>query len=145
MPTYVYQCPECLKQEDHYQTLQDFEDYGFACMECLADMEVVIGAPLLVKTAADVCYDSPIDGRPITNWQARQEDLKRNNCRPYDPEMKTDAARVRKEAEDKLDQQVDVTVESAIEKMDGRTRGKLASELLDQSADVNVVRSTPNG
>ncbi len=145
MPTYVYKC-ECGYSHEHFHAMRLLGAYRCLCDKCGKTMiETIIQAPLLVKAAADVCYDSPIDGRPITNWHARQEDLKRNHCLPYDPEMKTDAARMHKEADDRLDKQVDVSVESAIEKMDGRTRGKLASELLDQSAGVELVRSTPNG
>jgi hypothetical protein len=33
-------------------------------------------------------YQSPIDGRPITSRSHRREDLKRNNCVPYEPSMK---------------------------------------------------------
>lgn len=32
-------------------------------------------------------YTSPIDGRLITTRHERREDLKRNNCVPYEPSM----------------------------------------------------------
>ena len=32
----------------------------------------------MVFVQPDICYDSPIDGRPITNLQARKEDLARS-------------------------------------------------------------------
>lgn len=32
-------------------------------------------------------YASPIDGRAITTRHERREDLKRNNCVPYEPSM----------------------------------------------------------
>jgi hypothetical protein len=97
---------------------------------------------LLVRAAQDVCYDSPIDGRPITSWDARQEDLKRSNCRPYDPEMKTDAARFRKEQDAALDQSIDAHVEQAIEKMPTAQRGKLYSELTSQGIGLDYTRTT---
>jgi hypothetical protein len=104
--------------------------------------EQIITAPLLVKVAQDVCYDSPIDGRPITSWEARREDLKRSNCRPYDPEMKTDAARYRKAQDDALEASIDQHVEETIEKMPTAQRGKLYSELTEQGVQVEYVRST---
>lgn len=102
----------------------------------------MITAPLLVTAAPDVCYDSPIDGRPITSWQARQEDLKRHGCRPYDPEMKTDAARFRQAQDDALDRSIEVQVEETIEKMPTAKRGKLYSELTSQGFGLDYARTT---
>lgn len=113
------------------------------CQYCGQEMGRVITAPILVKAAADVCYDSPIDGRPITSWQARQEDLKRNGCREYDPEMKTDQARRLKDSEAALDRTVDEAVESAIERMPTAKRGQLYSELTEQGVTADVIRTTP--
>jgi hypothetical protein len=96
---------------------------------------------MMVKIAADVCYDSPIDGKHITSWAAREEDLARSGCRPYDPEMKTDAARHRREMDDSLDKAVDATVEEAIEKMPTKQRGTLFQELTEQATDVMYQRT----
>jgi len=90
--------------------------------------------------APDVSYTSPIDGKPITSQQARNEDLKRNNCTPYDPEQKTDYARRMKDSEAALDKSIDAGVEEAIAKMPTAKRGKLYSELTEQGLDANVVR-----
>jgi hypothetical protein len=48
-------------------------------------------------------YESPIDGKWVEGRAARREDLKRNRCIPYDPEMKKDAARNLEEIEKKAD------------------------------------------
>lgn len=90
----------------------------------------------------DICYDSPIDGRPITSKQARIEDLARSGCVEYDPGMKQDAARRRVAAEERLEAAVDETVEAAIEVMDSRKREKLGQEL-HAGATVEVTR--PDG
>jgi hypothetical protein len=87
-------------------------------------------------------YDSPIDGRPITSWDARQEDLKRSHCRPYDPEMKKDAERFRQAQDAALEASIEATVEEAIEKMPTAKRGKLMSELTEQGVGVEYARST---
>jgi hypothetical protein len=78
---------------------------------------------------ANICYDSPIDGRPITSKQARIEDLARHNCRPYDPEMKTDYQRRIADDEKKLDKAVDETIDRTIAAMPARKREKLEAEL----------------
>lgn len=142
MPLYEHQCPTGHRQI-HYLTLAEHRS-TLPC-PCGAQAQQVISAPLLVKAAQDVCYDSPIDGRPITSWDARQEDMKRSNCRPYDPEMKTDAARFRKEQDAALDKSIETHVERAIEKMPTAKRGKLMSELTAQGVGVEYVRSTIGG
>lgn len=112
------------------------------CITCGMLAEQVIGAPLLVKAAQNVMYDSPITGLPITSWEAHREDLKRSGCRPYDPEMKKDAERFRKEKADELDKSIELHVEETVEKMPSAKRAKLASELIDQGIGADVVRTT---
>ena len=126
MPFYEYHCSDG-HTFGSYESIKNHESMKI-CI-CGKEAPQVISAPMLVKVAADVCYDSPIDGRPITNWQARQEDLKRSGCRPYDPEMKKDAANFRKQQADELDAAIDVHVEEEISKMPTAKRGKLMSEL----------------
>ncbi len=140
MPYYDYQC-----QNGHrttmYLTLANH--VGTQPCACGEMAEQVITAPILVACAQDVCYDSPIDGRPITSWQARTEDLKRNNCQPYDPEMKTDYANRLKRQEAELDKSIEQYAEQVTEKMPTATRGKLYSELTEQGVQAEYVRSTP--
>jgi hypothetical protein len=87
-----------------------------------------------------VCYDSPIDGTPITSWAAREEDLKKHGCRPYDPEMKTDYTNRLKREDEALDAAVHATGEEAVEKMPTAKRAKLASDLLDKGAQIEYAR-----
>lgn len=105
-------------------------------------MERVIGAPLLVKVQPDIGYDSPIDGQHITSWAARQEDLKRHDCVPYDEGMKKDHERRMAEDDERLERAVDEDVEAAIEKMPTPKRAKLYSELAEQGMDTEYARST---
>ena len=114
------------------------------CQFCDELAERIISVPLFVKAAPNVCYDSPIDGKPITSWDMRREDLKRNGCREYDPEMKTDYANRIKESEAQLDATIEAHVEEAIEKMPTAKRGKLYSELTEQGVQADVIRTTPD-
>ncbi len=140
MPRYQYRCPSCGYECETVRSIKHIDE-GLWCSDCNKDMEIVIQVPILVKAAADVRYDSPIDGRPITNWQARQEDLKRNTCVEYDPEQKTDYHRREKESEASLEKAIDATVEEVIEKMPTKERGKLHSELVDQGMTVGVTHA----
>ncbi len=96
----------------------------------------------MIFISPDIHYDSPIDGRPITNLQARQEDLARSGCIPYDPEMRTDGERRQKEGEEKLDRQVDETVEQMVAKLPHRKLEKLAAEM-EGGLTAEPIRITP--
>jgi hypothetical protein len=101
---------------------------GIICACHKPATKVFLTAPMAF-IRPDVHYTSPIDGRPITTMAAHREDLERNGCIAYDPEMKTDQRR-RIEAEDKaLDAAVDETVDRAIDAMPSIKREKLAAEL----------------
>jgi hypothetical protein len=139
MPLYDYACPMGHQQTIFLCLADHTERVSCACGHWASQ---IISAPLLVKAAQDVCYDSPIDGRPITNHQARQEDMKRNGCREYDPEQKTDYLRRIKEGQAQFDKSIDDTVEECIEKMPTRQRSRLASELIDQNITTEISRTT---
>lgn len=104
--------------------------------------KVFLRAPMGI--VRDVRYESPIDGRAITTKQSRAEDMARNNCVAYDPDMKQDYLRRQKDADSALGRKADALVEEQIHAMPARKR-----ELLDQEfragADVSVARSTVGG
>ena len=138
MPCYEYKCGQG-HEKLVFATVAEMRPTE-ECKYCGNSMERIISAPILVKASADVRYISPIDERPITSWQARQEDLKRSNCVPYDPDSRTDYHNRIKESEAALDKSIDVAVESAIEKMPTAKRGKLYSELTEQGVTADVIR-----
>ena len=142
MPEYVYQCPAG-HEMSRFLSIKNHLPF-VDCERCGAIARQVLTAPLMVKAAPDVCYDSPIDGTPITSWAARREDLAKHGCREYDPEMKTDYHRRLKDSEAALDRAVDAHVEASIEKMDTKQRGKLFSELIEQGMTTEIVRRTPH-
>jgi len=91
----------------------------------------------------DIHYDSPIDGRPITNKQARIEDLARTGCVEYDPDMKQDYARRLRESEAKLEATFDASIDEALESMPARQKEKLDAEL-QGGMTADVTRITPS-
>lgn len=113
------------------------------CYECGGTASQIITAPLLVKASADVCYDSPIDGRPVTSHAQRQEDMKRAQCVPYDPDMKVDQLRRIQAQDAAMDHAIESQVEEAVSKMPTATRAKLYSEVVEQGFDCTVERITP--
>lgn len=138
MPTYVYRCANQHQFERFYR-VQD-HDSAVSCEECDLVAQQVIQAPAMVKCAQDLCYNSPIDGRPITTHAARQEDLKRNRCLPYEPGMKQDAIRKTREADAALDAAIEETVCQEVAKMPSSKKAQLASELTRQGMEIEVAR-----
>lgn len=102
--------------------------------------ERTLYAPL-VFVQRDICYDSPIDGRHITNKHARIEDLARSGCIEYDPEMKKDSQRRIKQSDDALDKSVGEYVHEQFNKMPTAKRERLANELL-AGTTAEIVRLT---
>ena len=143
MPEYLYQCPfgHRMSRFTNVKNHLPFVD----CEHCGVIAAQVITAPLMLRVAENVAYDSPIDGKIINSWQARQEDLKRNNCTPYDPEQRTDYHTRIKESESSLEKSIAATVEETIEKMPTQKRGKLYSELTEQGMTADVVTGTYEG
>jgi hypothetical protein len=140
MPTYSFKCPEgCLV--DRFIPLK-LHGEPQTCFFHETVMEQVITPPILVAAQPECRYDSPIDGQPITTHHARQEDLKRHGCIPYDPEQKTDMVRRQQETEAKLDKALDQTVDAAIGKMTTQQRATLHRELVEQGTTAETIRRT---
>ena len=138
MPAYQYRCAN-----KHVTTkLYRVRDYVEAvdCVECNLVSQRLFSPPILVKVSADVCYDSPVTGEPITSHAARVEDMKRHDCIPYDPEMKHDFVRRREESQKQFEEQIENTVCREVANMSADKRARLANELITHGADVEVVR-----
>jgi len=137
MPLYTWTCL-WNHQFERFVRLEKFHDKQFC--ECGQPASRLITAPLMVTAQQECCYDSPIDGTPITSWRARRNDLAKHNCVPYDPAMKQDSERLHRERQQSLDRAIDETIESSIEKMSTVERGKLYSELTEQNMQIDCVR-----
>lgn len=138
MPFHDFKCPSG-------HVTDKFVEHGIDFIECSVchdfAKKVFLKAPQGF-VSQDICYDSPIDGRPITSMKARIEDLKRNNCTPYDPEIKKDYSRRIESENRKLEKSMDTTVEAEIEKMPPRKRELLHQELRS-GVSADPVRITP--
>lgn len=116
--------------------------------ECGEIAEKLITIPA-IWTKPDICYDSPIDGRPITSEKARKEDLARSNCVPYDPEIKTDYQRRIEREERLLDKAVDETVEKQfssysprqMEILESELKSGLTAEPVRMTADLKPIKT----
>ena len=96
----------------------------------------------MIHVRPSVAYTSPVDGRPITSWQAHKEDLARHDSVLYEPGIKQDQERNERERIAKLESAVDETVEREIAAMPGHKREKLGAEL-EGGATAEPVKITP--
>lgn len=138
MPLHDFRCERGHVTEEY--VAQGVDEITCACY--LPARKVFLVAPMAF-VQADICYDSPIDGRPITNKQARAEDLARSGCIPYDPEMKKDYQRRLAREEAALEAAVDQTVEAELAAMPSRKREKLEAEL-QGGMTAEMTRITPD-
>lgn len=109
MPLYTFQCPCCGKFESVFRKIEDRFDRPNCPKGCMVigdnphpvEMRRCIEAPAV---QADIGgYQSPIDGRWIEGRVARNEDLRRNNCRPWEGmESEKKAAMERAKEADKV-------------------------------------------
>lgn len=141
MPIYEFSC-DCGTRFERFLSYWD-SDTPQIC-ECGARATKQISVPMMIRSAPDVRYTSPVDGRPITSMKARREDLARHDCIPYDPEMKTDYRRRIERGEQSLDLAVERTVEEAIEKMPPAKKESLVGELRS-GVTTEIVRSSVDG
>ena len=126
MPVYAFKCPDG-HSFDRYLRVANYDDPQ-TC-DCGKVAERMICAPMFAFVQQDVCYDSPIDGRPVTTRQQRIDDMKRAGCIEYDPGMKQDHARRLQEQEAQLDRSVETYVEREFHKMPAQAKERLSNEL----------------
>jgi hypothetical protein len=125
MPNYDHRCDDGHEFE-RFLRFDELEHDQYC--ECGRPAIRLIRAPM-VFVQPNVCYDSPIDGRPITSRQARLEDLKRSGCVEYDPGMRQDYDRRTQENAVALDKNIEQSVEQSIAQLPSRKRETLATEL----------------
>ena len=77
---YEAKCHECGKIHEYVRKAKDYLDTPTCCG--VRTEKVILTAPM--GYCENIHYQSPITGRPITTKQARIEDLRANNCRPWE-------------------------------------------------------------
>lgn len=140
MPLHDFRC-----ENDHTIEAQVPQGVDWiTCQRCLEKAKKIFLVPPTGYVQMDICYDSPIDGRLITNKQARIEDLKRNQCREYDPTEKEAAVRYRKNEDARIDKELDQSVDATLAGWSTRKKEILEQEVRS-GADAEIVRNTQNG
>lgn len=139
MPIYEYGCPKC-GVFDRYLPFSEY-DKPQTC-ECGEPSKRMISIPM-VFVKKNISYESPIDGHHIGSYREWKEDMARNNCVEYDPDIKQEYQRNIERGEQELEKIVDSSIEEEISKMPNRKREMLENEL-KSGADAIPERITPS-
>ena len=139
MPLHDYRCPV----GGHiFEAVARWDERTVQCPQHFCHGERVYLTMPMGFVQKDICYDSPVDGRPVTTRQGRIEDLRRNDCIPFEPGMKQDAERKRAESDAAIDKSVDATVDEFFATAGTRKLEKLEQELR-AGASAEVTRASP--
>jgi len=137
MPTYTYECGTCRKLFTKFSTMREHRNTS-EC-ECGSIAGQIIVAPPMMIIPQDFYYESPIDGRPITNRKQRLEDMARSGCVEYDPGVKQDYQRRIEQGERDLERAIDETVDRELELMPLIKKERLVEEM-KAGFDLETVR-----
>ena len=84
-------------------------------------------------------YVSPTSGEVITSFRQREEDMRAAGCVDYEPSLKDEIDRNVKIEDQKLEKDLDNTVDEVFDSMSGEKREKLAKEIV--SSDIGYERN----
>lgn len=109
MPLYTFKCPECGTLDRVFRKVAE-RNQAPLCRHGAVEhyMARIVEAPAVQADLPG--YQSPIDGSWIEGRRARNEDLRRNNCRPWEG-IETERAEANKRVAE-----ADAQFEKAIEK-----------------------------
>lgn len=137
MPLYDYECA-CGERFQRYLPISEYDEQQFGmCGKPAA--KIFLSVPM-VKIQKDIRYRSPIDGREITTWKQRNEDLVSSGSIQLDDDVKKHINDVRKRQDEKEEKAIDEHVERYVETLDSKSVERLGYELA-RGAELNYARS----
>lgn len=125
MPIYLYECDECGRTAEEFRQVAERHD----APTCHGRAMGIVICPSFVQ--ADLPgYVSPTTGRWIEGRAARREDLERSGARPWEgfEQEKKEAQKRAREAEAKLDKQLEHAARKAFHELPPAKRRLLESE-----------------
>lgn len=118
MPVYDYQCSECRKVFANQVRSYEARVEGPECCGRVSSI-VWLATPAVHGAVAFEPFLSPCDGKPIRTMAEYREDLKRNDCVPYEPGIKQDQERRKQREERETSQLVEKIVTEVAQRADG--------------------------
>lgn len=105
MPVYEAKCNQCGALREYIRPVAQYDDTPMCCGE--KTEKVILSSPMAVMDIQP--YQSPVTGKWIDSRKQRNEDMKRNSCRPWEgiEQEKKEARRARQYEDQALAKQVD--------------------------------------
>ena len=127
MPIYESVCRKCGKYHEYIRPLSKYDDTPECCG--VKTEKRIFSAPFGVVDIP--AYQSPVTGRWINSRVERNEDLKRNGCRPWEglEQEKKEAERQKAYQEQKEDAKLTQAVEMAYAQLKPEQRQALETAL----------------
>jgi len=138
MPTYTAQCTACGFTFLIYRKISE-RNSAANCERCQAAAKRVLDAPRVV--ADYEAYNCPITGREIRGRREHEENLRRHNCRVYEPgELEEHKKYKAKEADIQLEQVAETAANLALSLPEEKFE-RLAGELV-HGAEAPLINRT---
>lgn len=126
MPIYEYMCPAG-HVTNEYRPVNGRSEPAVCFCSYMAP-KVILSAPRVFSDYEG--YESPVSGKWIEGRRARVEDLKRNNCRPYEEGERQEFERRQAANERELDKMADEVVEQSMAALTQHDEGSDARKQL---------------
>lgn len=139
MPLHDFQCARGHTFE-FWEKPKDLQQFRLCHCGMLA-RKVFLAPPLIANDLPG--YISPATGAWIEGRVAREEDLRRSGCRPYEVGERQEFIRRKQAEEAQLDSAIEQTVDETISQMPVVKRDRLAAEM-EAGVDAVVMRQLSN-
>lgn len=141
MPIYRYKCSVCGRAREIFKRIAEL-DRVENCLHCNFEMNRVVVAPAVLGDYPG--YECPVTGKWIEGRRAHEENLKRTNCRVFEPGEREAYQRSVVQAEAELEKSVEETVDGFLANLPTDKRESLVAGL-ENGLDAAVVRQTLKG
>ena len=135
MPEYSYKC-----LNDHkftrYLPLKDYAEVQYCDCGIVAEKYFT---PVKVFVRAEVSYQCPITGKPITSAKAHTENLKVHDCRVFETGEVEEFKRKKRVEEEKMEEAISETAARIVSSMSDEKRDQLGREL-ETGVELTVTR-----
>lgn len=135
MPTYTSECP-CGKRYDYYSSIAD-RNIPRASRCCGLVMHRVLTPVNFNKPFQP--YQCPITDKPINSIMQHEDNLKRHGCHVLEKGEREDAERVRRQADEALENKLAETAAQIVHDLPQETKDALAADL--NAHEIIIQRS----
>jgi putative FmdB family regulatory protein len=137
MPLYDYKCSVCRRGKTLFLKIAQLDEEQ-KCPNCGFAMNRQLSAPMVIGDYQG--YSCPITGKWIEGRRAHEENLKRHDCRVFEPGETEAAKRWREKAEADFDAKIEATADELIYNLPAEKKEQLAQEIAS-GVQAEIIRN----